>query len=226
MNQRQENSLTMFKAVAALFNNSQSTWKSSVPVAESFGTFQTLLSQIESTALKQEESQTAGYTSDKNQQKAVLAEKAYSIVLKLRAFAKRTSNEVLKKAIDISLSSLQRQPEQGLIGQCQIIHDKGKKHQKAAAAYSITDADLAQLQNLINDFKPLAGFRDSVGDQLSVATDGLDSLFGQARETLDILDDEVEALIQDVNFVSAYFEARKTTDRRARAAGGTETPVV
>ena len=37
------------------------------------------------------------------------AEKAYSIILKLRAFAKRTSNEVLKKAIDISLSSLLRQ---------------------------------------------------------------------------------------------------------------------
>lgn len=226
MNQRQQNSLTMFKAVAALFQNAPSTWNSFVPVTESYSTFQTLLSQIESTALMQEENQTGGYTSDKNLQKALLAEKAYAIVLKLRAFAKRTGNEILKKAIDISLSSLMRLPEQKVIGQCQIIHDKGKKNQKAAAAYSITDADLAELQTLINDFKPLAGFRDTVGDQLSVATDGLDSLFGQARESLDILDDEVEALIQDSNFVSAYFEARKTTDRRARTAGGPESPVV
>jgi hypothetical protein len=226
MNQRQENRLTMFKAVAALFQNSSAIWTTVTPVAESFGTFQTLLGQIESTALKQQESQTSGYTSNKNQQKTALAEKAYALVLKLRAFAKRSNNQVLKSAIDISLSSLLQQPEQSLIGQCQIIHDKGKQHQTEAAAYNISDAELAALQALIDDFKPLAGFRDAVGDQLSVATDGLDSLFGQARETLDILDDEVEALISDSNFVSAYFEARKTTDRKARIAGETETPVV
>lgn len=226
MNQRQENSLTMFKAVSALFQNSQTIWNTSVAVSESFATFQTLLSQIENTALMQEENKTSGYTSDKNQQKMVLAEKAYSIVLKLRAFAKRSKNEVLKNAVDISLSSLQRHPDQSLLNQCQIIHDKGKQHQIAAAAYNITDADLAGLQTLIDGFKPLTGIRDLVGDQFSVATDGLDSLFGQARETLDILDDEVEALIQDANFISAYQESRKTTDRRARTFGGAGSPIV
>lgn len=226
MNQRQQNSLTMFKAVVASFQNAQSTWTVSAPVSESFTTFQALVNQIESTALKQEESKTTGYTSEKNQQKDLLAEKAYSIVLKLRAFAKRNNNEVLKKAIDISLSSLKQHADQQVVSQCQIIHDKGKKHQVEASAYNITDPDLAELQTLIDGFKPLAGFRDAVSDQLSVATDGLDSLFGQARETLDILDDEVEALIQDANFVAAYFEARKTTDRKARTAGETEAPAV
>jgi len=226
MNQRQQNSLTMFKAVAALFQNTETTWNTSVPVSESFTSFQALLSQIESTALTQQSSKTGGYTSDKNRQRTVLAEKAYSIVLKLRAFAKRTNNEVLKKAIDVSLSFLQQESEQTSLKQCQIIHDNGKKHQNAAAAYNITDDDLTELQSLIDGYKPLSGFRDSVGDQLSVATDGLDSLFGQARETLDILDDEVEALIQDASFVSAYFEARKTTDRRARTEGKTATPGV
>jgi hypothetical protein len=225
MNQRQENSLTMFKAVATLFQTSVSTWNTSEPVAESYATFQNLLSQIESTALIQYSSKTEGYTSDKNSKKILLAEKAYSIVLKLRAYAKRSNNEVLKNAIDISLSGLKKLNEQNIISVCQIIHKKGLQHQTDAAVYKISDADLTELQTMIDSYKVLAGVRDAVGDQMSVATDGLDSLFGQARETLDILDDEVEALIEDANFVAAYFEARKITDRKARTEGQTETPI-
>lgn len=226
MNQRQENSLTMFKAVTALFQNLPAAWNGCEPVADSFTSFETLVSQIEKTALRQQESKTKGYTAERNQYQLALAEKAYSIVLKLRAFAKRTNNEVLRKAIDVSLSSLQNMPEQKVIGQCQIIHEKGKKHQVDAAAYKITDEALAELQSAIDGFKPLGSFRDTVGDQLSVATDGLDSLFGQARETLDILDDEVEALIEDADFISAYTEARKITDRKARISGKEENPAV
>jgi len=213
MTQRQENSVTMFKAIISLFHNSKSIWQDTKPVKESFTKLQNILNHIENIDSKLDNNQ----TSDDSPLKKQLAEKTYSLALKLKAYAKKSGNEILKKTIDLSLNSLDANTDQQLLNLCRTIHSKGVEFKTATAAYKITDVVLTDLQTLIDAYKPLSANGDAIADQHSRATDQLEQLFTQARSILDLLDDEVEALIEDDIFVISYHEARKITDRKRRS---------
>lgn len=217
MNQRQLNSLNMLKAVTALFTNSENIWIDIQPVNESFSDFQNTVNLIDSIAFKQQNNRTTDYPLHKRQQRIQLVDKTYALAIKLRAYAKKNHNDLLKKSVDFSMSSLELSTDQELINVCQIIHSKGVEYRAQTFDYKITNFALSELQSIIDSYKPMDEQQDTSETEHSVATDDLESLFGFARETLDILDDEVEALIEDETFLSSYHEARKTSDRKRSA---------
>ncbi len=222
MNQRQQNSLNMYQAVIDLFNVSPAVWNTIIPVLNAFGLFHGLYDQLTGKGLNQQQGNTKGYTAQKNKQKAALIKLAKGLALKLTGYAKVNNNAILLQAVDYSISQLDRSREFDLVNICQTIHNKGVEFKTAAADYDITDGELADMQTALDLFKPMSTKRDNVGDTRTLATGSIEKMLKEGVRLLDLLDPLVEGLIKNKEFVDAYFQARKITDRTGRGKGKDE----
>ncbi|WP_423148114.1 hypothetical protein [Rubrolithibacter danxiaensis] len=194
----------MYKAIAASFYQFNYAWSGIEPIVQTFNKFQNNIRDIENSGLNQLQNNPAGYTDQRELQRKKLTEMAYSLSLKLKAFAKVKQNPVLEKAVDFSKSDFNKMKEEALVYTSQDILGLGFQHQAEAAAYQVSPQQLDELQTAINDFKPLTAQRDKVGDIRSVATKTLATLFKDARTNLGLLDTMVEGLSADKTFIGAY----------------------
>ncbi|WP_423147073.1 hypothetical protein [Rubrolithibacter danxiaensis] len=220
MNQRQLNSLSMYKAVAASFYQFSSAWNTIEPIVQIFNNFQNNIRNIEASGLSQQQNSTIGYTEQRELQQTKLIELTFSLALKLTSYAKVTKNPVLEKRVNFSRSAFVRMKEEMLVYTCQDILGLGYQHQEQVVAYQVTQQILEELQSAINAYKPLTAQRDKVGDMRSVITKTLNTLFKEARNNLDLLDSLVEGLSASKAFIDTYKQARKINDR----GGKVKTP--
>lgn len=138
---------------------------------------------------------------------------AYALLLKIRSYAKIANNKSLLYAINYSESEMRRGPESLIINRCQTIHNKGKEHLADLSDFLVTEENLTQLQHVINTVKPLSAQRDVIASERVTATANIPLLIEGARTELDKLDDLVEGLIADKNFVDTYRQVRQIIDR-------------
>lgn len=209
MNRRQQASQLMHHSVVSYFGHSNHVWSSKTPLKVTFNEFTEIVKEIGALSLDQERFSTRGYTAQKNAERENLVKIGYSIVIKLKAMAKFNRNKIAEKAVDYSLSQLERLRDQDLIHHCQLIQNKGQEHLSEAEVFELTQSILAGFQAAIEAFKPLITERDAVGDKKTVVTADLSDLFSEASNKLDLMDDLVEAVITEPAFIAGYKQARK-----------------
>jgi hypothetical protein len=166
--------------------------------------------------MTQAERSTVGYTKDRNGQLHAMCDLAYGLLLKIRSYARISNNQVLLHAIDYSESHLRRGRETEVINRCQMIHDKGQEHQAALADFMVTPDVLAHLHTAIQNFSPLSAKRDIVLGERATATANIPSLIESVRNELLTLDDLIEGLVRDKDFVTTYIQVRQIIDRTGR----------
>lgn len=213
MNQRQLNTLTMFKAVLAHLDARPSLWNASAPLTKVVFTFRTFVVALNQQSLTQAERITVGYTQDKDGQMQAMCDLAYGLLLKVRSYAKITNNKALLYAINYSESDIRRGPEVQIITRCQAIHNKGQEYLADLTDFLVTAKNLTELQNAINAVKPLSAQRDVIAGERVTATANIPLLIDGARAEVDKLNDLVEGLIADKNFVNTYRQVRQIIDR-------------
>ncbi|QHT67102.1 hypothetical protein GXP67_10795 [Rhodocytophaga rosea] len=213
MNQRQLNSLTMFKAVLAHLDTRPTLWNTSAPLTKVIFSLRTFVAALHQQSLTQAERTTVGYTQDKDGQMQHMCDLAYALLLKIRSYAKINNNKALLYAINYSESEIRRGPEIQIINRCQTIHNKGKEHFSDLKDFLVTEENLTELQEAIDTLKPLSAQRDSIASERVTATANISLLLEGARTEIDKLDDLIEGLIKDKNFVNTYKQARQIIDR-------------
>lgn len=215
MNQRQLNSLTMYKAVLAHLDTRPSLWNTSAPLTKVIFSLRTFVVALHQQSLTQAERTTVGYTQDKDGQMQHMCDLAYAMLLKIRSYAKISNNKALLYAINYSESEIRRGAETQIINRCQTIHNKGQEHLADLADFLVTKKDLSELQNTIDAVKPLSAQRDAIANERVTATANISMLIDGARAELDKLDDLIEGLIKDKNFINTYRQSRQIIDRGA-----------
>jgi hypothetical protein len=213
MTQQQINSLNMFKAVTALLEKKSDVWSTRTPIVPVVLNLKSIVSGVELYMKSQFEKGTAGYTQQKDAKLDVLLKLVYKLSAKLRAYAKATENIVLLKAVDYSASSLESGTETEIISRCQTIAKKANEFLSQLTDYEVTPAELDFIDHAIKDVEPLASQRDAVASERKAATAGIPELIRKGKDQLDVLDDLIEGLIHDDNFIDSYFNARRIIDR-------------
>jgi hypothetical protein len=217
MNQKQINFVNMTQAVLTHTESKPEVWNTIPPVATAVQELRTHVQAILQEGYTQAERQTTGHTGQKNAQFESLCDAAYSLMLKIRAYAKRQQNQVLLQAVGYSKSELCRKPEADVINRCQAIHDRGQENLSKLADYQVTKDGLKKFQAAILAYKPLTAKRDLVSSERNTATANIVELLDKARMILDEMDDLMEGVVTDTTFVHTYQQTRKTFNRGGRS---------
>lgn len=208
MNQSQLNYLAMANQVVLHVDSQPALWNGSAPIAGVINEIRAFVTALSQQGLTQSQRQTTGYTQNKEAQKDVMCKLALNLVFKLRGYAKVNKDNVLLQAVDYSESDLRRNPEMDVVNRCQTIHDKGREYLKKAAEYQLTSESLKAFQTAIDTFRPLTTQRDQISNSRTTITANIATILEQLRERLDMLDDLVNGLITDADFVATYRKSR------------------
>ncbi|HEY0612040.1 MAG TPA: hypothetical protein VGD35_20345 [Chitinophaga sp.] len=147
-----------------------------------------------------------------------VVEQAFQLSLKLRSYAKVSNDHVLLQAVDHSFTALGGGANQLVMQRCQRIAQHARDHLADLAAYQVTEEEVASLEQLLTTTEPMTPARNVILGARKTATDSIPELIGQARQQLDVLDDLIEAIVNDAVFVSTYFNVRQINERVGRSA--------
>ncbi|MDR0733537.1 MAG: hypothetical protein LBF08_05715 [Dysgonamonadaceae bacterium] len=212
----QSNHLNMLKAVLMHFDGNVSAWTGISVVSAGVTALKVTITDIIATATKQSENNPVGYTAAKEHAREKLEHLVYQTALRVRSYANMAGDEVLLETMHFSRSFLDDLGINNFLTRSRVVVDACVANLSKLGDYQITQETVADLQQRIDQTAQLYAQRDTVVDQRMEATARLKKLFAQARKQLKVLDDLVEAYIEDDAFVATYFNARRIHDVHGR----------
>lgn len=214
MTQRQINLLAMYNAVLRYMDDHSDAWATITLIADKKSEMAESIAEISGKGIIQQQKNPKGYTSDKNAALETMTGLAYKIALRVKAFARKNRNAVLLQAVSYSQFALETGPETEMINRCALIAGAATDNLGSLSAYKVTADDIEALTDAIDAARPKSAERDAVGGERTAITGNLQQLFSEAREHATELDDLVEGLVDDPDFVESYFAVRRINDRR------------
>lgn len=224
MDQRQINQLNMLEGVLTHFDNNEPLWLTKVPVARDVAALRFVVTEIRNSSLLQQQSNTMGYTAQKNAALDKILDETLDVALQVKDFAIEKEDLALKAAVDFSETALGDGPEKEIINRCEIIVKNAIAHitDLAAAGYELTSANMTALLADIEAEKVLWAKRDVVGGTRTGITASLPELMAKAKAILKKLDGLVRSMIKDKAFTNTYEALRFINNRRG--GGGNDSP--
>ena len=209
MTKQQQEMRLMFLAVIDLFERSADVWNGVAPIVPVYNRFKDLVKDISDMSLIQQQNRTVGYTADKKAKREELIKSTFSLALKLKSFAKVTGNTILETAADYSVTDLEQLTETELLNTATTLAASAWQYSTTAAAYQVTPEVINGLSQNINNYTPLIIQRDSVGDKRKIATVNLKSLYADAVKQLKLVNDLLNALVDDKAFIDGFVQAKR-----------------
>jgi len=213
MNKIEESKLNMYDAVIAFCSANQAI-VSSVPAFQAaFTSFQSTVSDIH-LAAQAEASVITGIAADKSQLKAALCSHAVELASCLYAFAAASGNQELKAQVSFTPHAIGRIKDGMLVPACANIRDAAAANLAALAAYGITPATIAHLQDAMDGFAAkLAAPRNALSRRAACRT-SIKLLFkkgdGIIKEQMDKIATRFRSTSKD--FYDAYKNNRVIID--------------
>lgn len=158
----------------------------------------------------QQQADKAGIASNKTQLRANLIDLAMDVSRKVVVYATIVDSTVLLKQINYAESDLKKCADTILKDCCQVIYDRANSNVDAVAAYGVTAAIVANLQNTLNAYTiSISKSRLTITDK-KLATEQLVLLLKGIDENLAKIDVLVEIVrVMQTNFYSEYQNIRK-----------------
>jgi len=213
MDDRQENTLSMFQVVSQTMQTNQAVWSGVADVVSAVAAFNTEVVGIEGLAAQQQQSST-GVTRDKKDLRAAMADAAMIVVGALKALAARTGNDDLAAQIDFTRSSFIYGRDTQAATNGDVVHTHGTANAAALANSGITAATLTALRGAIDAYRDIISRPREVIVTTSAVTEQLDAAFARI---LAILTDQLDNLIElfrvsNRPFYDQYQAARQIID--------------
>jgi hypothetical protein len=224
MTQEQQNRKDVLDNVCAHFENHPTAWSSVAPVAESIAALNSTRREIALSALVQADGSSAG-TAAKNLALELCVEKAYLLCRRICAWGRKNGRTEVVQAVNFSESDLKYGAEDERIRRLELVIRYATENKTELAAYKVNDAAIDDLQTAVNTANALRGKRNDKMNHRIFSTANIEAQFEKSVHQLELLDDEVEGLIDNKEFVDTYFIARRKTDRKAtRATAASNEP--
>lgn len=216
MKRIQINRQNMHLAVVQFLNDNTAIVDSEPLVQEAANVFKPIVANITATSQQRQNSDSTGYTTNKNNALDHVFTLAASACLKAKPYARKMKNAVLLKAIDHSFSDLHDTADDTGLTICNSIITALQPHLTALLPYKITQATLTELSNAITATAPKGAERDVVNAASIKGTADLVELFKQAKAALLELDELIEGQLSDTHkaFVDTYFITRRIIDTK------------
>lgn len=224
---RQEAKLNMYEVVEMLGDENAALIAANPAFASGIAELKPVIADIKTLAQQTGENLT-GIAADKKVNKTELCRIAGVMAGRIIAYANKTGDNTLKRAVDYSRSDLMKLKDAEVALQCQNIHDKASKFKTELADYGVTDAKLSELQTAINNYTPNVSLPRTAVIERSTIKVRVKEKFKQADQ---ILTGQLDKLIDDFadtnpEFVTKYKKARiivdPKTSSRGTGEGGTQ----
>ena len=202
----------MQKNVLQLLDDHKSLWEPFTPFAPEVAALRSIVAGIDKASGSQTETDSEGYTSQKNRSIDDMLEATYRLALKMKAWAKKEKNEVVLAAVNLSRTRLTADTDAEQIARCRLVVSKAEENLTSLATYEVTAAMVANVKALVEAAASQSIGKDTAGATHQTATGSIGTQVKNAAAVLDTLDDLVEAFLEekDPDFASTYFAARKT----------------
>ena len=199
----------MLIAVGNVFKKYQTKVNSVSAFQATVEEFFQLLEQIDETVLVQE-GKITGTAKDKQKEEQEMIDATIRIAAGLYVHALDSSNFELLEKVDLSPSTLARQPEAKLTGICQNVLLCAHQYQDNMGEYGITTIEIDQLDKEIKDFKSVIGSPRSQIVSRSQATAKLQELFSEKTEQILLKLDKMALMFKQDHpvFCNEYKSAR------------------
>jgi hypothetical protein len=216
MKKTQSNYLNMLNAVIRHFDDNTNLWNDIPLVVNEVNKLKQTGIEINAVATKQRENDPTGHTSAKEQVRDKLETLIYRTGTRLRIYARLINDDVTKAQLRFSQSSLDRMKHNELLICARVVVAACEKFLPELSDYQIDQATINELNQTIEQLVTLYAERDVVVDQRIEVTSGLNRLFAAARNQLKVLDDLVDAYLDDDTFIETYFITRRIHDLRGK----------
>ena len=208
MNAKQEDKLTMWTATHAVLSKNEDLTKTVKAFYDAFQHFRNIRLELQPDAEIQS-SATTGVTIDKAALRDKAVKQAEQMASNIKAYAKKTKNNELKKQFTFSHTSFDRLRDNTfpvIIGN---ILSKAKKLEGALADYGVTVAKVAKLQETLDSYNGInPAPRLATGDRKQ-ATVNIAAKIKEGEEELEQMDDLIGNFQEEnPNFVASYRNAR------------------
>jgi hypothetical protein len=217
MNTRQINQYDMYLRVQKALDTNKGIWTGNSRFTANYEAFVRNLQAIEALIARAEADSTA-ISRQKNAWREQLIDDTTRLVKKVLSFAADTQDKALAAHIDHSRSELRNLRESLLPGICYAVCDKAAGYLPQLAEYGVTQAELAGLRSLADQFKaiiPEPKLVISTGKQVTGA------LADAFRQNNDLLREQLDGKLEQFKdgqpaFYAAYFDARNVIDRSGK----------
>ena len=213
MNDRQENKLTMYRAVETLLDNNAAKTGPITALATAITNFKNLIGEID-TAEQEKQTATTGKTASKGEAEAILISEAVTIAAGLKALGSVSNDKELLEMGSETKSSLYGTRDTDLVTKTQLIHDFANTNAVALADYGITPAMITSLQTRITNFNAALGTREeSVALRVAAGAE-VEGFFKDADNILLNQMDKIMEVFResDTQFYNEYKNARVIRD--------------
>ena len=214
MEQTQLNDSAVIDNVIAHCLAHKSVWEDIGPIAESVSILLSTQKEIKLSALVQADG-TSSSTVAKNLAFELSADKSYKMSRRICAWARKNGREDVLKAVDFSESDLRYGAEDDRILRQELLVKYAREFRTELAAYKVSDAAVDDLDAAINTAVALRSGRNEKKNHRIFSTANIDQQISKGKRQMETLDDEVEGLVENEEFIKTYFIARRKTDRTA-----------
>ncbi|RYY92484.1 MAG: hypothetical protein EOO11_21225 [Chitinophagaceae bacterium] len=220
MKQRELNFQEMLANTLGHFDLHPDDWNGEAPVVARVNRLKTLYAALQKFGGTQRRGSGSAAVKDAELDRAVSI--AFPLATRLRSFARSISDPLLLAAADHNESDLRYGQQELRIGYMNDILDKAVLHARQLEAFKVRPDDIEALRNALQSAGALRRDSNDARSHIQVATSGIPATIDDCRAELEALDDDVPALLENDEFIQAYFVARRVTDRRATRPA--ETP--
>ena len=154
-----------------------------------------------------------GQVAQKNGLLGTFFHNIYRLGRKLSFYAKDNGDKVLLNDAAISESGLQKLPEKEALIKSSNIIRLGNEYLEKAAGYGITAEEIDGLTRVLSELETMQPTIGVITNDRKSARHSIETLTNQARTLLDKLDDGLEGLIDNDDFINGWFTVRKIKGR-------------
>lgn len=213
MNQKQITQYESSKTLLEFMNNKREIWMPWRLIVELVSDLEASNEAIKKNQETKSNTDSTGVTSQKNLALSTMITIGFEVAQKLRLYAKKSQDMVLFKLVDYSESDFAKGPELELENRCTMVLTQARANFEKLADYNFSKERLDFLAKSIETYIPLKPKRDMEEKKSVNDTSTLAELMITNKTVIDNLDDHVDAIIADKEFLNAYHIVRKSKRR-------------
>ena len=217
MNQKEINSINMIDGTVVYLNKLNTEWNKEAAIVESVDYILERKKKIDAEVKDILQKQTVGITDELYAGLSKSIELAYIMAKRIKVYARKTGNLTLVRDVDYVKTDLDDGTFKAIIDRLWLIAKRGEENLTALAAYKVKQIDVDDLNAAIDSIKDKPAMRKSLTGENVESTASIKLMLKEILDKMNNeLDDEIEALCENDEFVEGYFAVRRTYDVKAR----------
>ena len=200
----------MASATIQLLNDYNETIKPFNVITKQKQKIADLIEEVELHKDGQEENDTTAQTRTKNELMTDLVDRTAKVALKARGLAKVTGNNQLLNRVDFSRYDIANKSDQYTLDTIRTILKAVRKEQAAlVTGYNLFEGEIDALEAIVKRVDALINERRVSASGGKASTTNLSETISELRQAWDVMDDLVEGIIDDEDFIDIYNNSRR-----------------